>query len=197
MAGFLSTTNFARTARVVALLFFLLPWINVSCSTHGMDRLADIETTAAPHSDIQIATVSGMQLATGSISYAGSAPFSEAIHEVSDLFGRPNPAVGGAALLILLSLGASLFPRGAMRTIAGIATAALAAATLAYVVLIQIPEKADALFHRLGGHSMGVEIHLGVQIGFYLCLGALVAAVLLDLVAMKSDAPAAKPPPGG
>src|SRR5258706_361810 len=122
--------------------------------------------------------------------------------EISRLFEKPNPAVAGAALLILLSFGVSFVLKGARGTIVGIIADALAAAALCYAVLIEIPRKADGLFDRLGGSRMGIEIHVNVEIGFYSCLAALIAAIAFDMLALKSAAPpaaAAAPPepPGG
>lgn len=189
MAGLSSTTNLARIARVVALLLFLLPWVSVSCSTRGLDQLADGPATSASSSEVPIARASGLQLATGSVSYTDTAPFSSAMGEVSRLFEKPHPAVVGAALLILLSIAATFLIAGSRGAIVGIAADGLAALILCYGVLLEIPRKADALFNRLGGHRMGIEIHVTAQTGFWLCVAALAAAVVLDLLSMKAARP--------
>ena len=196
MAGLGSIANLGRIARIVALLLFLTPWMSVSCSSHGLDRLADLGPSPISSGEVPIARASGLQLATGSVSYADAAPLSSAMGEVSNLFDKPNPAVVGAALLILLSLGASFFLKGVPGAMWGIAATGLAAAALWYGVVVAIPGKADALFHRLGGNRMGVEIHANVQIGFWLCLAALLAAVALDALALRrAGRPAAASPP--
>jgi hypothetical protein len=198
MAGLGSIANLARIARVVALLLFLTPWMSVSCSTHGLDQLADLGPSPVSSGDVPIARATGLQLATGSVSYADAAPLSSAMNEVSNLFEKPNPAVVGAALLILLSLAASFVLNDAKGAIFGIAATALAAAALWYGVAVEIPSKAEALFHRLGGHRMGVEIHANVQIGFWLCVAALLAAIGLDALALRrTGGPAAPSPPAG
>jgi hypothetical protein len=188
MAGLPSMTNLARVARVVALLLFLLPWASVSCTTYGLDRLADGAATSAPSRAMPMARASGLQLATGSVSYSDTALISSSMDEISKLFERPNPAVAGAALLILLSLGVSFVLRGTRATIVGIIADALAAIALCYAVLIEIPGKADGLFHRLGGGRMGIEIHVNVEIGFWLCVAALAASILFGAVALTRGA---------
>lgn len=196
MAGLRSIANLGRIARIVALLLFVTPWVSVSCSSHGLDRLADLGATATSPGEVAIARATGLQLATGSVSYADTAPLSSAMGEVSSLFEKPNPAVVGAALLILLSLAASFFLIGARGAVVGIATNALAAIALCYGVAVEIPSKADALFHRLGGNRMGIEVHVSLQIGFWLCVAALLAAIALDALALKrATAPASGAPP--
>jgi len=192
MAGLSSTANLARIARIVALLLFLLPWMSVSCSTHGLDRLGDQGPLSAPTANIRLAGASGLQLATGAVSYTDSGALSSAMDEVSRLFDKPNPAVAGAALLILLSFGASFVVAGARGAIVGIVFDALAAAALCFAVLVEIPNKANALFARLAGDRAGIEIHVQVEIGFWLCLAALAAAILTGALALKAKA---APPP--
>src|SRR3954463_16331093 len=138
MAGFLSTTNLARTAKIVALLFFLLPWLTVSCSSRGLDQLGGSGASTAT-ADVPIASASGAQLAIGSISYADSVPFGAAAGEVSDLFDKPNWGVAGAALLILLSFAADFLPNRVLRASVAIIGIALAAAALGYTILFRIP----------------------------------------------------------
>ena len=85
--------------------------------------------------------------------------------------------------------------------------APLAAISLAYTVLVRIPgaARADAT-NSAGGSSAGGPspeqiaemIKVNIQIGFYLCLAALIAAVLFNFMAMKGGATAAAvpaPPP--
>jgi hypothetical protein len=194
MAGYPSKTNLGRIAKVVALLLFVLPWVSVSCTSHGLDRLADLGATPTSPGDVPIATATGLQLATGSVSYADAAPLSSATGEVSKLFDKPNPAVVGAAFLILVSLVASFFVKDVAGAILGMATKALAALALCYGVALEIPSKADALFHRLGGNRMGIEVHVNLQIGFYLCLAALVVAIAFEMLAMRGRKPAVTPP---
>ena len=180
MAGLRSIANLGRIARIVALLLFVTPWVSVSCTSHGLDRLADLGATATSPGEVRIATATGLQLATGSVSYADTAPLSSAMGGVSSLFDKPNPAVVGAALLILLSLAATFFLRGASGAMLGIGANLLAAIALYYGVALGIPTKAEALFQRLGGSRMGIEVQVSLQLGFWLCVAALLAAIALD-----------------
>jgi hypothetical protein len=191
MGGLSSMINLGRIAKVVALLLFVLPWVTVSCA------------------DQTLVSMTGVDLATGHINMAS------------------NPMGGGAALpaqhggdllviigavLILAGLVLSFVLKGAKGAMAAAACAALAAISLAYTVLIRIPgaARADATNSTGGAGSAGGPspeqiaemIKVNIQIGFYLCLAALIAAVLFDFMAMKGTKPAvlvasppAEPPP--
>jgi len=139
---------------------------------------------------------------------------------------RPNPMGGGAALpaehggdllviigavLILAGLVLTFVLKGSRGAMAAAACAALAAISLAYTVLVRIPgaARADATTSAGGSGAGGPSpeqiaemIKVNIQIGFYLCLAALIAAVLFDFMAMKGTtlvaaaaAPPAEPPP--
>lgn len=189
MAGSLfSMGNLARIAKVIALLLFVLPWITISCAEQPL------------------ITMSGVDLATGHVMMHN--PMTGATES-------PPGANGGdmwvilAALLILAGLAASFILKGRKGLMADMAGAGLAAAALAYTVLVRIPGEA----HRgaaapvgpaaSGGPSpeqIAQMIHINVQIGFWLTLLALIAAVVFDVLAMKQAAPAAyaaapAPPP--
>jgi hypothetical protein len=187
MAGFLSMTNLGRIAKVVALLLFVLPWVTVSCA------------------DQTLVSMTGVDLATGHISMAANpmgAPSAAAPAEHGgDLF------VILGALLILAGLAVTFILKGSKGAMAAAACAALAAGSLAYTVLVKIPgqARADATTGTGGGaggpspEQIAEMIKVNIQIGFYLCLAALIAAIVFDFLAMKgtptAPAVAAATPP--
>lgn len=190
MAGFLSMTNLGRIAKVVALLLFVLPWVTVSCA------------------DQTLVSMTGVDLATGHITMGanpmgGSSTAVPAAHS-GDLF------VILGAVLILAGLAVTFVLKGSKGAMAAGACAALAAVSLAYTVLVKIPgtARADATSSAGGGaggpspEQIAEMIKVNIQIGFYLCLAALIAAVVFDFLAMKGNAapaaaaaPPAEPPP--
>jgi len=185
MAGFLSMTNLGRIAKVIALLLFVLPWVTVSCA------------------DQTLVSMSGVDLATGHISMAAN-PMGGSASVPAQHSGDLLVIVG--ALLILAGLVVSFILKGSKGAMAAGACAALAAASLAYTVLVKIPgqARADATTGTGGGGAGGPSpeqiaemIKVNIQIGFYLCLAALIAAVVFDFLAMKGTAPAAAAAPPG
>ncbi|HEV2818656.1 MAG TPA: hypothetical protein VGW40_15710 [Allosphingosinicella sp.] len=191
MAGSLfSMGNLARIAKVIALLLFVLPWVTISCAEQPL------------------ITMSGVDLATGHVMMHN--PMTGATES-------PPGANGGdiwvilAAVLILAGLAATFILKGKKGLIADMAGAALAAAALAYTVLVRIPQEAHAGTAGTGAggpaasggpspEQIAQMIHIDVQIGFWLTLLALVAAIVFDFLAMKKAAPAAyaatpAPPP--
>jgi hypothetical protein len=178
--------NLARIAKVVALLLFVLPWVTISCA------------------GTPLVTMSGVDLATGHIMMHN--PMTGATES-------PPGANGGdiwvivAAVLILAGLAATFVLKGRNGLIADMAGAGLAAAALAYTVLVRIPNSAHAS-NAAGAAAPGAPspeqiaemIQIKVQIGFWLTLLALIAAIVFDVLAMKAAPPVAaakpEPPPG-
>jgi hypothetical protein len=185
MAGFLTMTNLGRIAKVVALLLFVLPWVTVSCA------------------DQTLVSMSGVDLATGHISMAanpmGGPSGSVPAEHSGDLF------VILGAVLILAGIAVTFVLKGSKGAMAAGACAAVAAASLAYTVLVRIPGAArhDATAGAGGGGGAGGPspeqiaemIKVNIQIGFYLCLAALIAAVVFDFMSMKAAPAAAAAPP--
>ena len=187
MANFLTQTNIARIAKVLALLFFVLPWVTVSCA------------------DQTLVSMTGLDMATGHINMAAN-PLAEAGASM------PTPASHGGdlfvilgAVLILAALAASFILKGRTGALAGMAGSAAAALCLAYAVLVRIPGAARAdIAASAGGTGSGAGspspeqiaqmIRVNVEIGFYLCLLALIAAVVFNFLAMRSAPPTAAPP---
>jgi len=193
MAGSLfSMANLARIAKVIALLLFVLPWVTISCAEQPL------------------ITMSGVDLATGHVMMHN--PMTGATES-------PPGAQGGdiwvilAALLIVAGLAATFVLKGRKGLIADMAGAGLAALALAYTVLVRIPGAAHSGAAGPAGpvgaggpspEQIAQMIHINVQIGFWLTLLALVAAIVFDFLAMKqappaayaaAPAPPAEPPP--
>jgi hypothetical protein len=191
MAGSLfSMGNLARIAKVVALLLFFLPWVTISCAEQPL------------------LTMSGVDLATGHVMMHN--PMTGATESPPGANGGDMWVIA-AALLILAGLAASFLLKGRNGLIANMAGAGLAAAALAYTVLVRIPHSARSGSAGGGAVTPGGPspdqiaqmIQIKVQIGFWLTLVALIAAIAFDLLAMKKAAPApaaaaappAEPPP--
>lgn len=207
----LSKINLARIAKVVALLLFILPWVTISCSPRALSQMGGADAAAmAGAPDVPLATATGLQLATGGVAVSEQARTGPTAS--ANPFGKPNPMVLGAAVLILLSLGATFVLKGSTGPLAAAAGSALAAAALCYTILVQIPQAARGAFSGAGGgappggpspEQMAQMIQVHVEIGFWLVLAALAAAVVLNVLAMKGSAPTAaaaapvaEPPPG-
>jgi hypothetical protein len=212
MAGsLLSRMNLARVAQIAALLLFFLPWATVSCSPRLLAHagVPDAATLAnAP--DVTLARATGFQLATGTVPLSDQARTDS--HARPNPFAKPDPPVAGGALVILLSLAASFLLRGRRAGFALAAGSAVAAGALCYAIFIQLPEIARTAFAASGAGASGVlqadaaelvrMIRVEPEIGFWLTVAALAAAIVLVLLDMRNPAPAAvdaaplsKPPP--
>ena len=209
MAGpLLSMMNLARIAAVVALLLFVLPWVTVSCSPQGLGPAAGAPPGMMSGSgDVVLVKATGLQLAMGSATPNNPNP--GAGNPPPNPFSSPNYPIVVGALLILLGLAATFVLKGSKAMLAAAAASALAAAALAYAVLVDIPKLVQASFASGGAGSGGGSpidpaelarmIQVKTEIGFWLTLAALAAAVVLCVLAMKGSAAApaaaASPPP--
>lgn len=189
MAGsLLSMSNLARIAKVVALLLFLLPWVTISCAEQPL------------------ITMSGLDLATGNLTMHN--PMTGATETPPGMSGGDIWVIIGA-VLILAGLALSFVLKGRNGLLADMAGAGLGALALAYTVLVRIPNAAHAGPAGPAGpatpggpspEQIAQMIQVKVQMGFWLVLLALVAAVVFDFLAMKRATPAAPaatayPPP--
>jgi hypothetical protein len=194
MAGSLfSTANLARIAKVLALLCFFLPWVTISCAEQTL------------------VSMSGYQLATGQVTMTN--PMTNQVESPPGVNGGDMLVIVGA-VLILAALAATFILKGRNGFIAAIAGAALAGGALCYTVLVKIP--ADALTSTTGPASGGAGgagsmgptpeqlaqmIQVKTEMGFWLTILALAAAIVLNFLAMRGSAPiaaaapAAAPPP--
>ena len=189
MAGFLTMTNLGRIAKLIALLLFVLPWVTVSCA------------------DQTLVSMTGVDLATGHVNLTANPMGGPAMSAPSH--GGDMLVIIGAALIVL-GLVVGFVLKGAKGAMAAAACAAISAVLLAYTVFVRV--KAQAVSDgnaSAGGESSSFNpqqladmIHVNVQVGFYLCLAALIAAVAFDLLSTKvaaapgaAAAPRAQPPP--
>src|SRR6185436_20564355 len=160
--------------------------------------------------DYPLATATGAQLAMGKVSIANpmgnpAAPAQPAGTGAGNPFEKPNMAVIGAALLILLSIAATFLLKGRMGALVAAAGSGFAALAICYAVLVQIPAEVAASFLRNGpGGGPGAPpinpaeiaqlIQVKPQIGFWLTVAVLAAALVFNVLAMKGPAAAAAPP---
>jgi hypothetical protein len=158
---------FARIAKLVALLGFLLPWVVVSCS------------------NTVIATATGVQLMTGDLQPAGPLAGQSMDHKPD-----PDMVVIAAAAVIALGLAVTVFAR------ARAASAILLAASLIAIGLcffsienLRAGLNKQAHSHRyeqaVGSEEVGQSIANLVQVetreGFWVSVGALGLAAMLAL----------------
>lgn len=191
----LSLGNFARAAKILALLFFLLPWATASCSVRQTSE-------SAPEAQWKI-RASGAALATGRAVLEVQSPPDSAMPP--NPFGRPDLPILAGALLILLSLGATFFVEGRKRAIAAMTGLALAAGALCYSILWRFPRVVDQFTAEivrinctppLDQIRQQVTVHdrIVIEIGFWLTLAALAAAIALHAIVLirrpQNSAPA-------
>jgi hypothetical protein len=182
--------NLARAAKGVALLCFVLPFVTVSCAG----------TT--------IGQITGVQLATGNVGQIGQnmpgAPAgggaSAAQDSSLDIFAL------GAALLIIAGLVVTFVLARRRASLIAMACAALAAVLIAFDVLIRIGGAvADRVRESSAGSTgasdmerqmqqqmeqMVQQISVSPAIGFWLCILALIAAIVLfNMVRTKRTGP--------
>lgn len=178
----LSKLNLARIAKIVALLLFLVPWVTVSCA------------------DQTLVSMTGVDLATGKVMMVN--PMTGAAERPPG-GNAPDMLVIIGALLILLALAAGFVLKRRTGALAAIGGCALAALVLGYTVLVRIPGEArTGAVSNGGASSQGMSdaqiaemIRVNIEIGFWLVLVALAAAVVLNFLVMKAaDAPAAVAP---
>lgn len=166
--------NLARGAKLVALLLFMLPWVTISCA------------------DQTLATMSGFDLATGSVT-VNNPMGGGSVTPASSGNEQPDVPVLLAAILIVLALGLTFVLKRGQATMAAMASCAAAAALISYTVFVRVPAKAVAnpsAGAGAGGDSgmfneqqIAEMIRVDYAIGFWLTLGALGLAILLNWLA--------------
>jgi hypothetical protein len=230
MTGSALFGNLARVAKLLALLLFQLPWETVSCSPQGFSEIVGNEAglgapppgTMSGGRECTLISASGLQLAIGTASPSsecvGGMPMNapdaqNSNNNNNNPFNSANIAVIAAAGLSLLALMARFVLKGAIRAVVGAGGSLLAAGAIVYAVMIQAPEAVRASFAQGGAGPGGSGefsaaqlermIHTAPAIGFWLVVMVLVAAIVLNLLAMKTPGPApavaaaapAPPPP--
>jgi len=169
-----SLVNAARGLKLLALLFFLLPWVTVSCA------------------DQTLISMTGLDLATGSVTAHN--PLTGETRTPPD-GAKPDLPVLTAALLIVAALVTGFVLSRSQAALVSITAPAAAAALIAYTVLVRIPARAHA--GAAAEASLGVDrmqisdiIRVETAPGFWLTLAALIAAIALHWMAPRD------PPPG-
>jgi hypothetical protein len=193
----------ARLANVAALLLFLLPWVALSYSQAEIGNalaMADSASMFKTGETCPVVRASGLQLARGSAAVnracrgdlADLVPDANPADDPDNPFARPEiPVIAGAALLVL-ALIAGLLLKGRAGAGAAALGSALAAAALCYSVFVRIPHALrDAPAGSRGGPEMTADqlariIQVDPQIGFWLVIAALLAAIGLGVMAMRA-----------
>jgi hypothetical protein len=198
MAGsLLSRINLARAAQIAALLLFFLPWATVSCSPRALAGTGIPDAAALANApDVTFARATGFQLATGTVPLSNQARADAGRHHYP--FNKPDPAVAGGALLILLSLASTFLLKGRKAAIAVIAGSAASAAASSYALFIELPALARAAFtgsgalasiaSRADAAELAQMIQVEAEIGFWLTIAALAGAAILAFLAMRGAA---------
>jgi hypothetical protein len=201
----LSMSNLARIAKVVALLLFLLPWVTISCSPQALGPMSGGPPAGMSGTgDMTIAKATGVQLAMGTV--ATTNPNPTAASAPPNPFSTPNLPILGGGLLILLALAVTFVLKGGKGALVAAGACAAAAAALCYAVMVQIPEAVRGSFASSTGSGpetppinpaeLAQMIQVKVEIGFWLTIAALVAAIVLNVLGMRaSAAPAAAAAP--
>ena len=172
--------NFARGAKGIALLCFVLPFVTVSCAGQTL------------------VSMSGLDLATGSIApptMPGAAPGAGAAAPATS-YGVDIFVLIAAVLIIAALVATFVLPRR-KAALAAMGACALAAVLLFYDVFIRIPGKVEDQMESSGAtgatppagagaeyqqqlEQMQQAISVDPAIGFWLTLIALVAAIVLN-----------------
>ena len=170
----ISLVNVARGLKLLALLFFLLPWVTVSCA------------------DQTLISMSGVDLATGSVTAHN--PLTGETRTPPE-GASPDLPVLISALLIAAALVTGFILSRSQAAMVAIAAPAAAAALITYTVLVKIPARVHA--GAAAEASLGVDrmrvsdiIRVETAPGFWLTLAALLAAIVVSWMAWKA------PPPG-
>jgi hypothetical protein len=206
MAGAARFRILARTARLLALLCFLLPFVTVSCSSRALtdafnnamgESASPAPVPGAAPSRCTLIRATGLQLALGAaelsnecIDAASAAlPASGPRDLAGTALARADPAVILAAALILLTLLLGLTLKAKAAAVTGVAGSALAILALIYAVFLRLPR---TLYQLPRPPSLSVTqaqlariLEVGGGIGFWLALLFLALAIGLDLLALN------------
>ena len=178
-ANLLATpANGSRALMLLALLFFLLPWVTVSCA------------------DQTLVSMSGLDLARGSVTMHN--PMTGETAQPPD-GGEPDMPVLIGGILVGLALALSFAMKGRNGTLASMASLAAAAALISYTVLIRIPDRAREDAARQGRAAPGAPdidqaqiaemVRVETQAGFWLTLAAIIGAIALAWIVARREAP--------
>lgn len=176
--------NLARGAKVLALLFFLLPWVTISCAGQPIARITGVQLATGNVGDI------GGQMPGAQAPAAPAAPQDLSL----DVF-----ALAAAALIVLALALSFILPRRKAALVA-IGACAIALALIVYDVFVRIKGAAEDQFREgmaasrpSAAPSNPFEAQMQKQmqemmegfsvdpaIGFWLTAAALAAAIVLS-----------------
>jgi len=172
--------NGSRALMLLALLFFLLPWVTVSCA------------------DQTLVSMSGLDLARGSVTMHN--PMTGQTAQPPSGGEADMPVLAGG-VLVALALVLSFVMKGRSGTLASMASLAAAAAAISYTVLMRIPAQAreDAAGQEVPPPTSGMPnidqaqlaemIQVRTEIGFWLTLAAIVGAIAFAWMVARREAP--------
>jgi hypothetical protein len=219
MAGSSLFANLGRAAKVLALLLFFLPWVTVSCSADGLQRMQAMEQGRAglpPQRQVQLPTApdfapslafakaTGLNMAMGTVQllplpqYVASGGATRQLQQPPSV--PPEIAVIAGATLILIALIAT-FLRSALGFMVGAGSTLLAVCAICFSVFVHYPPVVIAsvagAFSQMGPRSSTppsadqlAQIFVVKPEGvFYFLLALLLAAIACDIVAMKKVNP--------
>lgn len=170
----MSPTNFARIAKVVAIVGFSLPWVAVSCANQ------------------RIASASGFSLAIGDVNVIN--PLNGAAHHIH---GQPNWWLAAAVVAIVggLALGLALRGRGAAGAMlaAALLGAALSAAGLWSLYAGRDHDMMRVEAEAVGAGQSGGLARIDTLYGFWLTLAGLAATAGLSTMALTQATRAPEP----
>jgi hypothetical protein len=183
-------------------------------SASGGAAAPDVGSLPGGGRDCALLTATGLQLVTGNWQPSrecvqglggGDMP-QENRPDANSPFGQPDYFVIGAAVLILLSLLASFLLKGGAGPMAAAGGCVLALCLLIYDIMMRWPGLLRAEAGRspgMGGggggggpsaEQMAQIVHIKAQMGFWLTVLALLAAVVLSILAMRKPSAAVPPP---
>lgn len=179
--------NIARGLKGIALLLFLIPWVTVSCG------------------GTELVSLSGYDLATGSVSVRN--PMTGQVETPpanagSGGGGRGSDmwVVASAGLIVAGLVLTFVLPRALAALVAALGSLG-AAGMIGYTVLARLPAEmreqpigADgagggAAEMGMNAQQMAAMIKVEPQMGFWLVMGALIAAAVLNLMARGRAGP--------
>lgn len=180
--------NLGRGAKALALLFFLLPWVTVSCAGQPLVRMTGVGMATGR-----------VELAGGQGGIAGIPGMTQGANPLTSFASsaRPDLLILAGAVLIVLGLVATFVLARRAAAAAGMASAVAAAVLIGYEVLIRIPGAVSTQARQGSAaaarpptsefekslqqqvENMAQSISATPQIGFWLTMLALVAAAVL------------------
>lgn len=201
--------NIARGAKLLALLCFFLPWVTVSCAGQPLITMSGYQLATGGASPA--GALAGGMGPMGNVAQATPVETAPAGNTTGATPGEgraPDMWVIAAGALILVSLALTFVLGKALAGLVAGLGSAVAAGLIGYTVLARIPAevRADMASNPAAGGGaggaggspadMGMNaqqvaemIRVDPQMGFWLVMAALVAAIVLNLMARSRAGP--------